>query len=274
MIINNGNNTFTVNDTDIVLENQNYTSGDDLAMDIHAKVINTPITSVTFDGFTNRLTFTGSSQFTLKFDTGTCGRSVTSENGTPAAVLGFTGADVTSDGAHEIVSGSINLTGVQSIMLKLTSGEDEIDRGLYIGNDIYFGRILDKGGDTFYHSHLSDEIEQVFIKSNKKDFTTIRIHFYWNNGHKIIPYDFQNRDHILKLEIDCNTDKLNSIVVEHSDDDGIPPVIDIPSLRPLERADVRDKIIPVIISIVLLLGLVTLSSQTVRKQKMAPKITE
>ena len=156
----------------------------------------------------------------------------------------------------------MNIKGIQSVILKLTSGEDEIDRGLYVGNDIYFGRILDKGGDTFHHSYLNDEIEQAFTKSNKKDLTTLRVHFYWNNGYKIIPYEFHNRDHIIKLELDCNTDKLNSAVVDTVRDTGIPPVVDMPLLYPSDRVDARDKIIPVMIGVVLILGLVTLANQT------------
>jgi hypothetical protein len=264
-LINVGNKQFQIDSTNIILTEQNYSDGYLLASNLETSLSGTSVNSVTFQPATNNLLFTGVTDFALNFNTGSNGYSTTSTVGPPAYVLGFTGEDTTSVGSS-LTSGVINLTGPESIIVKITSGEDDIDRGLYTGKHVYFGRILSTGSDVIYHDGTHDPIRQSFVKGNKRDMTSLRIRFYWNNGDKLIPYDFNNRNHILKLELECNTDKFNSIADGNLNiKKDLPPAVELPSLARKIRDISPDKLIPAIIGVVLLIGLIALANRTVKE---------
>lgn len=264
-LINTGNKQFQVDSTDIILDERNYTSGNDLAANLQTALSTTAVTSVSFDDSTNKLTFTGSTDFTFKFNSGSNGYSTDSLVGPPAHVLGFNGDDIQSTGSV-LTSGPIDLDGTQSIIVKLTSGEDELDRGLYTDNQVYFGRILCRDGNIIHYAGSDDPVEQEFFKSNRKDITSLRIRFYWNNGSKLIPYDFGNRNNILKLELHGNTDKFNANPIEDLNAlKELPPAIEMPSLKKKVRNLSADKVIPIVLAVVLLLGLLSLANRTVKE---------
>ena len=264
-LINSGNKQLQIDSTNIILNERNYSNGYLLASNLEASLMGTSVSAVMFEESTSKLTFTGSTDFTFNFNSGSNGYSTASTVGPPAQVMGFSGEDIPSVGSS-LTSGVVNLDGPESIIVKITSGEDDIDRGLYTGNHVYFGRILSSSGDVIYHDGAHDPIRQSFSKGNKKDMTSIRIRFYWNNGNKLIPYEFNNRNHILKLEIDCNTDKFNSIVDDNINiKKELPPPVEMPSLARKIRDISPEKIIPVVIGAVLLLGLISLANRTVKE---------
>ena len=263
-LINGGNKQFQIDSTNIILDEKNYSNGHQLASNIETSLSTTNVNSVTFNENTNKLLFSGPSDFTFKFDSGSNGYSSSSVIGPPAHVFGFNGRDVSSTGT-QLESGSVDLTGTQSIIVKFTSGEDDIDRGLYTDNHVYFGKVLCREGDIIYHNGSHDPIRQEFFKSNRKDITSLRVRFYWNNGTKLVPYDFGNRNHILKIEISGNTDKFNSNPAEDLNAiKELPPAIEFPKLKSKMRDLSADKVIPVVLAVVLLLGLLSLANRTVK----------
>jgi len=254
-LVNSVNKVFKVDDTEVTLDEKNYTSGQDLATDLTAKI---PSISVTFNSTNDSLTFTGSTSFTLSF---------TSES--TARILGLLKGDNASTGTT-LVSGAIDLLGVQSIIMKLSSGDDELERGLYTSDSgVYFGGFLISGigSDVIYHYGHLDAIESMYTRSNKKDITSLRVSFHWKDGTELVPYDFRNRNHTVKLEIEGNTDKLNSNTIDEDvyTKKELPPPVEMPLFKEKIRDISPDKIIPIALAIVLLLGLVSLANRTVKE---------
>lgn len=257
LLINSENKQFSIDSTTITLDEKNYLTGTALASDLATKLAATPITSVTFDSTTNRLTFSGSTDFTLSF--GTTG---------PMSVLGFSSNTVTST-SSTLVSGAIDLIGPTSIIMKLSSGsDDDIDGGLYTSthNGVYFGRFMSTDLAIIKQSFTTDPLEHDFVSSNKRDIKNLRLSLYWKNCGRLVPYDFMDRNHIIKLEITGNTDKLNSTTIDDEyKKPELPPVVDFPMMGRKIRDISPDKIIPIVLAIVLLLGLVSLANRTVKE---------
>ena len=254
-LINSVNKVFYVNSTMVTLDEKNYTSGQDLATDLTTKI---PSISVTFNSTTDSLTFTGSTSFTLSF---------ASES--TARILGLLKGDTASTGTT-LVSGAIDLLGTQSIIMKLSSGDDNLERGLYTSNSgVYFGSFLISGigSNVIYHYGHLDTIESMYTSSNKKDITSLRVSFHWKDGTELVPYDFRNKNHTVKLELHGNTDKLNSNTIDedvHAKKE-LPPVVELPPFKNKIRDISPDKIIPIALAVVLLLGLVSLANRTVKE---------
>ena len=115
-VLTNGGSTQTV-----TIPIGNY-SGEELAAAINTNC--TIITGATFDKDTNAITFTGSSDFTFLFYTGTNGyTSGTNGYTTPHDVLGLPASNVSST-SSSLETGSINLQGADAIIVKLSSGSD------------------------------------------------------------------------------------------------------------------------------------------------------
>jgi hypothetical protein len=93
------------------------------------------------------------------------------------------------------------------------------------------------------------------------------VSFHWKDGTELVPYDFRNRNHTVKLEIEGNTDKLNSNTIDEDvyTKKELPPVVEMPLFKDKVRDISPDKIIPIALAIVLLLGLVSLANRTVKE---------
>jgi hypothetical protein len=231
--INNGNNTFQVDGISVTLTNGIYSNGALLASNLQTTLRNagTNATSVSFNTFSNVLTFSNvgtGNNFTFQFFTGANGYSSNlSTSAPPANVLGFNGLDVSSTNGT-LVSSPIDLNGPTAVFVRLTcSGEDlvqqvYVDGGTFsFGNatyettpttqliPTYMGRIaLDEVGSVYQYTPQSHLIEYVTPNINIKD---IRVRMYWNNGTKLIPYDFGIINHMLKFEFECELDRLNKV---------------------------------------------------------------
>jgi hypothetical protein len=89
-LINERNNTFTINSTTVSIPNGNY-NGKDLASNV-VQESSGILTSSSFDKDTNAITFNGGSNFTFKFYTGTNGyNTYVSGKTTPHDILGLPG---------------------------------------------------------------------------------------------------------------------------------------------------------------------------------------
>lgn len=235
--------------------------------------------------FGSNLTFTNN--FTFNFYGGSNGYATTSNVGPPAHVLGFSGAN--TEVANSITSSYIDIDGPGSIFVRITSGPEDLDKRLFIDGGTfttnegtfdqqnmtqisphYIGRILTSNiNEIIDFNGVDDPIQHTFIKGTGKFIDDLRIRFYYNNGTKLIPYDFGKRNHILKVEIECSLDKgLGQIPVESVaeqpnafgvDSGDLPPPVEIPNLMPKNRFDNSQKTILIVSVISLLLGLALLS---------------
>ena len=232
LLVNDNNNTFSINNTNtiITLDNGNY-SGRTLATELDTKL--TGIT-VAYDKDKNDITFTGSSEFTFNFYGGTNGyHSSVAVDGktTPHDILGLPASNVTSTN-NTLTTGSVNLQGPDALIIKISNGADELNKTVYSDTPFYTGRIL-MCGDVINYSGSDDAVEHNF-DTGTQNISKLRIQFFYSSNNRLIPYDFRNANHILKLNIECSTDKLYTTpkVVK---DFSLPPPVRIPEMEDPDR---------------------------------------
>jgi hypothetical protein len=258
LLIGDSNNTLIVDDVSYTIATGTYTNGTDLASNVQTALIGSNITSVVFNQSVNTLTFSGSSSFTIQFPWGA----------SPASVLGFSGSTVTGT---SVTSGQIDLKGPSSIFLRLTAGADDLDKELFINGGTftlgnfgglgqtypqipphYIGRIiLGNLGETHIYSDNIDAPLSYNVPNLNMD--ELRIRMYWNNGTKLVPYDFGQKNHILKFEITCETDRFNKVYDVEPSVNELPPPVDLET--PLEPLRLSNNYIYIGIAIILFLGL-------------------
>ena len=232
LLVNDNNNTFSINNTNtiITLDNGNY-SGRTLATELDTKL--TGIT-VAYDKDKNDITFTGSSEFTFNFYGGTNGyHSSVAVDGktTPHDILGLPASNVTSTN-NTLTTGSVNLQGPDALIIKISNGADELNKTVYSDTPFYTGRIL-MCGDVINYSGSDDAVEHNF-DTGTQNISKLRIQFFYSSNNRLIPYNFRNANHILKLNIECSTDKLYTTpkVVK---DFSLPPPVRIPEMEDPDR---------------------------------------
>tara|TARA_Y100000389_G_scaffold144606_2_gene142987 strand:+ start:1831 stop:2790 length:960 start_codon:yes stop_codon:yes gene_type:complete len=250
-LINERNNTFTLNsggsDYEITIPNGNY-NGLDLASNVVVNSSN-KIQSSTFDKDTNAITFTANNPFTFKFYTGTNGYSNTLVTGktTPHDILGLTASDVdsTQTSPYTLETGSVNLQGADGIIVKLSSGSDEFNKTIFSDIPFYTGRIL-MCGDVINYSGVDDAVEHNFDSGAQKTISSLRVQFYYSSNNRLIPYNFRNANHILKLAVTCTTDKFVNIP-KYRRDETLPTPMEIP--KEFEDVHSWDSFIPIMMVI-------------------------
>ena len=278
-LINSGNKQIDVNGDTFVLDEGTYTNGTDLASNLQISLGDT-VNSVIFDSFTNKLTFSNtedSTAFSFNFYGGSNGYATSTTVGPPAYVMGFNGANTES--STSITSSYIDLNGPGSIFVRITSGLDDLDKPLFIDGGTfstgdgtfdstnmkpisphYIGRILTTNiNEIIDFNGVDDPIQYNFIKGTGKFIDDLRIRFYYNNGTKLIPYDFGKRNHNLKIEIECSLDKGLGQFGNPVEQLELPQPVEIPNLLPKNRFDNSQKTILIVSVISLLLGLALLS---------------
>ena len=234
LLINDNNNTFSVNGTTISLPNENY-SGNELATELLSKFQtgSVPISSVTYDKSKNDLTFGGTNAFTFEFYGGENGyHTDVAVDGktTPHDILGLPASNVTS--VNNTLTGSINLQGPDALILKISSGAEELNKTVYSDTPFYTGRIL-MCGDVINYSGVDDAVEHNF-DTGAQNISKLRIQFFYSSNNRLIPYNFRNANHILKLNIECSTDKLQNVPKVDKKFE-LPPPIRIPSIEDPNR---------------------------------------
>ena len=202
-VLTNGGSTQTV-----TIPVGNY-SGQELADAV--KLNCTVITGATFNKTTNAITFTCNlGDFTFKFYSGTNGYNTNvTGNTTPHDILGLPASDISSS-SSSLTTGSINLQGADAIIVKLSSGSDEFNKTVFSDTPFYTGRIL-MCGDVINYSGVDDAVEHNFDSGAQKTISSLRVQFYYSSNNRLIPYDFRNANHILKLAVTCSTDKMENI---------------------------------------------------------------
>jgi hypothetical protein len=234
LLVNDNNNTFSINTgttTTVTLDNGNY-SGKTLATELDTKLPG-GITS-SYDKDANDITFTGSAPFTFEFYGGTNGyHSSVAVDGktTPHDILGLSASNVTSVN-NTLTTGSINLQGPDALILKISSGAEELNKTVYSDTPFYTGRIL-MCGDVINYSGSDDAVEHNF-DTGAQNISKLRIQFFYSSNNRLIPYNFRNANHILKLNIECSTDKLQNVPKVDKKFE-LPPPIRIPSIEDPSR---------------------------------------
>ena len=241
LLVNDNNNTFSVNGKTISLPNENY-SGNELATELLSKfqaanvtpVGSVPISSVTYDKSKNDLTFGGTNAFTFEFYGGENGyHTDVAVDGktTPHDILGLPASNVTSVN-NTLTTGSINLQGPDALILKISSGAEELNKTVYSDTPFYTGRIL-MCGDVINYSGVDDAVEHNF-DTGAQNISKLRVQFFYSSNNRLIPYNFRNANHILKLNIECSTDKLQNVPKVDKKFE-LPPPIRIPSIEDPNR---------------------------------------
>lgn len=285
LLINHGNKQFDVGTGNtIVLHEGSWATGESLASNLTDQLTNFDGESnniaVTYNSNTQSLTFTNSdsSQFSFDFYNGSNGYTTSSTVGTPAHVLGFCNSNMTSNASGVLVSNIIDLSGPTSLILSMSSGSDDYYKEVFVNGgafsinsntyestsvsplkSTYVGRILTSNiGQIIDYNGNDDPVTYKFWKGSEKSVNELRIKFYYNNGTKLIPYDFGFRNHILKFEIECSLDKFKTLESESEDVSiKLPPPVDLQE-RP-RFFNKRHKTTYIVIVIALFLGLLILS---------------
>ena len=140
----------------------------------------------------------------------------------------------------------------------------------------YIGRILTGPlGNLIDFNGPDDPVYHNFTKGSENAIYDFSLNFYYNNGTKLIPYDFGARNHILKFEIECSLDKFATLKRNHEEPiELLPDPIDLPNLVPLNRLDNSQKITAIIAIVILVIGLGLLAfsgSQRTRLAKASPR---
>jgi hypothetical protein len=236
------NKTFRIHDSgapndviEVTLDETNYTSGTVLASDLDTKM-QPPLTcvdSVVFDTDTDALTFSNtqsSNTFSFQFFDGTNGYTSSTPKTTPHQVLGFSSQNTAV--GYSVTSGSINLSGPNSLVIRVSAGSEEFTKTVYATTPYYTGHILLNGTDVVNYSHADDPLTHEFYKGPQKFIRDLQIEFFYMSHGRLIPYDFRGQDHVLKFEITGSTDKLEGLPKVPLDavKKELPPPISIPEV--------------------------------------------
>lgn len=259
-LINDRNKTFDFvihgsSDTvvTVTLTPGNY-SGKTLAAELQTKVNaalggsygSAPI-EFTYDKDKNEIAITSlssaapaGSEFSFKFYDGVNGYHssvATSGYTTPHDIFGLAANNVRSNTTNLeaqglLITGSLNLQGPDALIIKISNGADELNKTVYSDTPFYTGRIL-MCGDVINYSGSDDAVEHNF-DTGTQNISKLRIQFFYSSNNRLIPYDFRNANHILKLNIECSTDKLYTTpkVVK---DFSLPPPVRIPEMEDPDR---------------------------------------
>jgi len=235
LLINDRNKTFDfiVHTTpervvSVTLTTGNY-NGTTLATELQTKVndalggayVSSPI-SFTYNKDKNEISIeslssaAAGSEFSFKFYDGTNGYTSTTDGyTTPHDIIGLppdnskTNTPATGGVSGLLITGSLNLQGPDALIIKISSGAEELNKTIYSDTPFYTGRIL-MCGDVINYSGKDDIVEHNF-DTGSQNITRLRIQFFYSSNNRLIPYDFRNANHILKLNVTCTTDKLKTI---------------------------------------------------------------
>lgn len=127
-----------------------------------------------------------------------------------------------------------------SLVLRLTSGSDEFNQSVYVGSPKdslqngtphYTGHLLLNGGDLLSFRGSDDPVVYRFHSGPQKIIKDLRIEFLYINPIGVLtPYQFINQAHILKFEIKCSTDKLETLSKVPEEVEKEEPNINIPDI--------------------------------------------
>tara|TARA_B100000530_G_scaffold135309_1_gene84460 strand:+ start:157 stop:807 length:651 start_codon:yes stop_codon:yes gene_type:complete len=98
-----------------------------------------------------------------------------------------------------------------SLILKLSSGSDELNQSVYVGTPHYTGHILLDGTTNITFNGSDDPFVHRFHSGSQKIISDLGLEFLYFDSGTLTRYRFNNEDHVLKFEVKCSTDKLEGL---------------------------------------------------------------
>ena len=111
----------------------------------------------------------------------------------------------------------------KSLILRLSSGSDEFAQTVYMGTSVdstqkgtphFTGHILLDDTNVLTFNGSDDPFIHRFHSGPQKIISELGLEFLYLNNGVLTPYNFGSNDHVLKFEITCSTDKLESLTKE------------------------------------------------------------
>ena len=111
----------------------------------------------------------------------------------------------------------------KSLILRLSSGSDEFAQTVYMGTSVdstqkgtphFTGHILLDDTNVLTFNGSDDPFIHRFHSGPQKIITELGLEFLYLNNGVLTPYNFGSNNHVLKFEITCSTDKLESMTKE------------------------------------------------------------
>jgi hypothetical protein len=218
-----------------------------------------------------------SNEFNLDFYNGIDGwTSNVINRTTPNQIFGFNTSNLAS--SSSVISGGRAGVGVapKSFVLKISSGSDDLNQDSYTNTPFYTGVFLNTETDVTYSTYQEyytfygndDSFVHEFNNGPQREISNLKIEWYYKENNKLIPLDFMNRDHAIKLRIHGSTDKLEGlpkVSPEVINKELPPPPISIPT----QLDDVYKWKEYLSIGIIIFVGIVLLSLMRRR-----PKLSE
>lgn len=111
----------------------------------------------------------------------------------------------------------------KSLILRLSSGSDEFAQTVYMGTSVdsnqkgtphFTGHVLLDDTNVLTFNGSDDPFIHRFHSGPQKIISELGLEFLYLNNGVLTPYNFGNNNHVLKFEITCSTDKLESLTKE------------------------------------------------------------
>jgi hypothetical protein len=111
----------------------------------------------------------------------------------------------------------------KSLILRLSSGSDELNQSVYVGRPQdsgqtgtphFTGHILLDDTNVLTFNGSDDPFIHRFHSGPQKIISELGLEFLYLNNGVLTPYNFGANNHVLKFEITCSTDKLESLTKE------------------------------------------------------------
>jgi hypothetical protein len=197
---------------------------------------------------------------------------------TPNQFFGLNTSNVAS--SSSVVSGGRAGVGVapKSFVLKISTGSDDFNQDSYTATPFYTGIFLNTETDVTYSTFQEyytfygndDSFVHEFNNGPQREISNLKFEWYYKENNKLIPLDFMNRDHAIKLRIHGSTDKLVSLPQNHPD-----VIHEEPNKNdtPINVPDIMDNVYNwkeyIYIGLILVIGLAIMSFM-----KKKPKLSE
>ena len=159
---------------------------------------------------------------------------------TPNQLFGLNASNVASSSSLIRCGKPDIAAGPKTFVLKISSGSDDFNQDSYTTTPFYTGIFMNNETDISYTTFQEyytlygndDSFIHVYNKGPQREISNLKIQWYYKENNKLIPIDFIERDHSIKLRIHGSIDKLEGLpkvpleVVEKE----LPPPISIPEM--------------------------------------------
>ena len=210
-LVNSANDTIVVDGVAYHVAHGTF-SGPDLASNVQVALEGSNVSAVSFSSALGSLTLSNASSSTFVLTN-------------PPTFLGLSGANTAA--TTTLTTGPVDLTGPNSVLVRSTVGSDDLNKDIVNGSMVpnYIGRIvLGNLGETHVYNMVDAPITYEVPTLNVDEF---RVRMYWNNGTTLVPYDFGARNHLLKFDFTCETDRFNKVYEAPTEIELPEPVPDV-----------------------------------------------